>query len=87
MGDEKVLYEWFVCGDDGELPKVYPVMATRAGIEYAVNNGYLMFDFMGAGKPAKNTGCAILKQGLAENSWNMAGFCIFVVRFYILRER
>lgn len=56
-GDGKVLYEWFVCGDDGELPKVYPsVMATRAGIEYAVNNGYRMFDFMGAGKPDRKYG-------------------------------
>ena len=57
VGDGNVLYEWFVCGDDGELPKVYPsVMATRAGIEYAVNNGYLMFDFMGAGKPDRKYG-------------------------------
>lgn len=57
VGDEKVLYEWFVCGDDGEHPRVYPsVMATRTGIEYAVNNGYRMFDFMGAGKPEKKYG-------------------------------
>lgn len=57
VGDEKVLYEWFVCGDDGEYPRVYPsVMATWTGIEYAVNNGYRMFDFMGAGKPAKKYG-------------------------------
>ena len=57
VGDGNVLYEWFVCGDDGELPKVYPsVMATRAGIEYAVNNGYRMFDFMGAGKPDRKYG-------------------------------
>ncbi|NCB68821.1 MAG: GNAT family N-acetyltransferase [Bacteroidia bacterium] len=57
VGDGNVLYEWFVCGDDGELPKVYPsVMATRAGIEYAVNNGYRMFDFMGAGKPDSKYG-------------------------------
>jgi len=57
VGDEKVLYEWFVCGDDGEHPRVYPsVMATQSGIEYAVNNGYSMFDFMGAGKPDKKYG-------------------------------
>lgn len=57
VGDGNVLYEWFVCGDDGGLPKIYPsVMATRAGIEYAVNNGYRMFDFMGAGKPDKKYG-------------------------------
>ena len=57
VGDDKVLYEWFVCGVDGEQTKVYPsVMATRAGIEYAVNNEYRMFDFMGAGKPDKKYG-------------------------------
>lgn len=57
VGDEKVLYEWFVCGDDEGQPKIYPsVMATKAGIEYAVNNGYNMFDFMGAGKPDKKYG-------------------------------
>ena len=57
VGDDNVLYEWFVCGVDGELPKVFPsVMATRAGIEYAVNNGYRMFDFMGAGKPDRKYG-------------------------------
>ena len=57
VGDSNVLYEWFVCGNDGEQPKVYPsVMATRAGIEYAVNNGYRMFDFMGAGKPDRKYG-------------------------------
>ena len=57
VGDDKVLYEWFVCGVDGEQTKVYPsVMATRAGIEYALNSGYRMFDFMGAGKPDKKYG-------------------------------
>ena len=57
VGDGNVLYEWFVCGDDAGQSKIYPsVMATRAGIEYAVNNGYRMFDFMGAGKPDKKYG-------------------------------
>ncbi|MDD3490962.1 MAG: GNAT family N-acetyltransferase [Paludibacter sp.] len=57
VGDHKVLYEWFVCGDDGAQSKVYPsVMATYAGIEYALKGGYQMFDFMGAGKPDKKYG-------------------------------
>lgn len=47
----KVVYEWFVCGDETEKG-VYPsVMATWAGIEYAAQQGITIFDFMGAGKP------------------------------------
>lgn len=43
MGYErKVLYEWFVCGD---------VMATWAGLDFAAQNGFALFDFMGAGVP------------------------------------
>lgn len=40
--ERKVLYEWFVCGD---------VMATWAGLDFAAQNGYDYFDFMGAGVP------------------------------------
>lgn len=45
--------EWFVCGDSGmEMKGIYPsVMATWGGIDYAIENGYALFDFMGAGKP------------------------------------
>lgn len=55
---DKSVSEWFVCGNDGETEKtVYPsVLATWAGIEYAANNGYPIFDFMGAGKPEEDYG-------------------------------
>lgn len=43
----KKVYEWYVCGD---------VMATYAGIDYAVQNGIPYFDFMGAGSPDKSYG-------------------------------
>ena len=50
--ENKVVYEWFVCGEDGVLKNIYPsVLATYAGIEYAEKNGFERFDFMGAGKP------------------------------------
>lgn len=56
--DTRTVSEWFVCGDDGGVDKgIYPsVLATWAGIEYALNNGYAKFDFMGAGKPDEGYG-------------------------------
>jgi lipid II:glycine glycyltransferase (peptidoglycan interpeptide bridge formation enzyme) len=51
------IYEWFVCGKDGEIKDVYPsVLATWGAIEYAAHNGLARFDFMGAGKPDQDYG-------------------------------
>ena len=48
----KCLYEWFVCGEDGVYPHVFPSSyATYAGIQYAAGHGLPRFDMMGAGKP------------------------------------
>lgn len=48
----KCLYEWFVCGRDGEWKSIFPSsLATYAGIRYAVEHGCTRFDMMGAGKP------------------------------------
>ena len=53
----KVIYEWYVCGLDGEIKDVYPsILATWAAIDYAVNNNIHRFDFMGAGAPDKDYG-------------------------------
>ena len=47
-----VVYEWFVCGEDGVYPHVFPsCYATYAGIKYAAEHGCARFDMMGAGKP------------------------------------
>ena len=49
--------EWFVCGNDGIEKNLYPsVLATYAGIDFAVKNGFEKFDFMGAGKPDEDYG-------------------------------
>lgn len=57
VGNEDILYEWFVCGLHESAAKAYPsVMATWAGIEFATNNGFKTFDFMGAGKPSEKYG-------------------------------
>ena len=48
----KAVYEWYVCGADGQFKHIYPSsLATYTGMRYAANNGYPRFDFMGAGKP------------------------------------
>lgn len=47
-----VMYEWFVCGRDGEWKSIFPSsVATYAGIKYAAEHGCARFDMMGAGTP------------------------------------
>lgn len=53
----RVLYEWFVCGQDGRYKNIYPSeLATYAGLQFAANNGCTVFDMMGAGSPAQHYG-------------------------------
>lgn len=48
----KAVYEWFVCGEDGVYEHIFPSSyATYLGIRYAAENGFPLFDMMGAGKP------------------------------------
>ena len=48
----KALYEWFVCGNDYYRKGIRPSsVATWYGMQYAAQNGYPLFDLMGAGKP------------------------------------
>lgn len=55
--ESKVLYEWFVCGKDGQIKNVFPsTVATWAAIEYAAKKGLSHFDMMGAGKPNESYG-------------------------------
>ncbi len=54
---EKVIYEWYVCGEDGLAQGLHPsVLATWAPIEYGYRNGFDHFDFMGAGRPDEDYG-------------------------------
>ncbi len=55
--NNKVIYEWYVCGLDEEYRQIYPsVLATWAPIEYALKNNLLIFDFMGVGIPDRDYG-------------------------------
>jgi len=50
--DGKCIYEWYICGSDGEYKEQYPsVMATWAAMDYAAKHGLARFDVMGAGEP------------------------------------
>lgn len=54
---DKTLYEWYVCGLDGQFKNIFPSgLATYAGMRYAANNHFQRFDMMGAGKPEDNYG-------------------------------
>jgi len=54
---DQSVYEWFVCGLDGQTKNIFPsTLATWAAIEYAASNGYARFDMMGAGKPDEGYG-------------------------------
>ena len=59
----KAVYEWFVCGDAKKYNHLYPsVVATHKGIEFAIENGFEYFDFMGAGKPDEEYGVREFKE-------------------------
>lgn len=54
---KECIYEWYVCGLDKDYKHQYPsVLATWAGIDYAIENGIKQFDFMGVGVPDKDYG-------------------------------
>lgn len=51
------VYEWFACGKDHEHKNIYPSSVTKyAGMKFASDNGYSIFDMMGAGKPGVEYG-------------------------------
>ena len=46
------VYEWYACGKDGMYRNIHPSSVTKhIGMKYASDNGYKVFDMMGAGKP------------------------------------
>ena len=51
------VYEWYICSLRDELKHLYPgVLATWAGIDFAIRNNFSFFDFMGVGSPHKSYG-------------------------------
>lgn len=51
------VYEWYACGKDGVFKNIHPSSVTKyAGMKFANDNGYKVFDMMGAGKPDEEYG-------------------------------
>lgn len=64
VGTEKeILYEWLVGGDDGKYKAIFPSVSITYGVmEYALQSGFAMFDFMGAGSPNQQYGVREFKE-------------------------
>lgn len=57
--NNKIIYEWYICGDDLRYKNltIYPsVLATWAIIDYAIQNKLELVDFLGIGKPGEYYG-------------------------------
>jgi len=73
----KCVHEWYICGADRTYKplNIYPsVMATWAGIDFMVQNGFDYFDFMGAGRPD-------VPYGVREFKERFGGELVDVVRY------
>ena len=53
----QTVHEWYICSLQNEYKHLYPgVLATWAGIDFAIRNKFRYFDFMGIGSPQKPYG-------------------------------
>lgn len=72
---QKMVYEWYVGGLDQKYKKAYPsIMATSAGIQFAMDNGFTGFDFMGAGIPSHTYGVREFKSKFGGRILNYGRF-------------
>lgn len=79
--EHRIIYEWYVCGNDGVIKGLHPsVLATWAPIEYGFQNGYDHFDFMGAGKPDED-------YGVREFKARFGGEEVSFGRFYMIMNK
>jgi lipid II:glycine glycyltransferase (peptidoglycan interpeptide bridge formation enzyme) len=75
VSQDKVIYEWYICGLDKEYKHVYPsVLATWAAIDYALKNNIRCFDFMGVGTPDKDYGVRDFKAKFGGEMVNYGRF-------------
>lgn len=73
--DNKVIYEWYICGEDGLAQGLHPsVLATWAPIEYGYRNGFDHFDFLGAGKPDQDYGVREFKARFGGDEVNFGRY-------------
>jgi hypothetical protein len=75
--NNKTVYEWYVCGLDLDYKQCYPsVLATWSAIDYAHNNDYKYFDFMGAGSPNTEYGVRNFKEKFGGYKVNYGRFIL-----------
>jgi hypothetical protein len=86
--NDKVIYEWYVCGLDEEFKNLYPsVLATWAPIDYALKNNLKTFDFMGVGIPDRDYGVREFKAKFGGELVNYGRFGRINNKFlYIITE-
>lgn len=73
--DKKVIYEWYICGEDGLAQGLHPsVLATWAPIEYGYRHGFEHFDFLGAGKPDQDYGVREFKARFGGDEVNFGRY-------------
>jgi lipid II:glycine glycyltransferase (peptidoglycan interpeptide bridge formation enzyme) len=73
--DNRIIYEWYIGGEDGVHSGIYPsVLATWAPIDHALRNGLLQFDFLGAGKPGEDYGVREFKSSFGGELVNYGRF-------------
>ena len=73
--DNKVIYEWYICGEDGLAQGLHPsVLATWAPIEYGYQHGFGHFDFLGAGKPDQDYGVREFKARFGGDEVNFGRY-------------
>jgi len=73
--EKKMVYEWYVAGLDKKYKSAYPsVLATWAGIDYAIGNDFVGFDFMGAGIPTQTYGVREFKSKFGGRLLNYGRF-------------
>lgn len=73
--DDKIIYEWYIAGEDGKYKGIYPsVLATWAPIKYALNKDLSQFDFLGAGNPDEEYGVREFKSSFGGDMVNYGRF-------------
>lgn len=55
--ENRIMYDWYVCGKDRIFKDIYPsTLVTWAAIDYAMKHQIPLYDFLGAGKPKQEYG-------------------------------
>lgn len=74
--ESKGVYEWYACGKDGVYKNIHPSSVTKyAGVKFAADNGYPIFDMMGAGKPNEEYGVRDFKAEFGGKLVEHGRFC------------